>query len=128
MQSNSRVHCNIGFAELAINMPDSHVEDTVPVLIDILRDVPYIDFDRCLAWDGKWLVCYLMRLIIHCALDWALPDQLVSSTVTALLRIASLHSEYRQVATAAISQFVGQIVAMLKKGDCRSLCPLGVAG
>ena len=51
-QSNSRIHCNIGFAELAVNLPDTHVNETVPVLIDILRDIPYIDFDHCLAWDG----------------------------------------------------------------------------
>ena len=46
------MQCNIGFAELAVNMPDSLVEDTMPVLIDVLRDVPHIDFDRCMAWDG----------------------------------------------------------------------------
>lgn len=53
-QSNSRVHCNIGFAELAVNLPNSHVDDTVPVLIEILRDILYIDFDHCLAWDGAF--------------------------------------------------------------------------
>ena len=53
IQPTSRVHCNIGFAELAVNMPDTLVDETVPVLIEILRDVPYIDFDRCLAWDGE---------------------------------------------------------------------------
>lgn len=37
-----------------MNLPNSHVDETVPVLIDILRDIPYIDFDRCLAWDGMW--------------------------------------------------------------------------
>lgn len=55
-QSNSRVHCNIGFAELAVNLPNSHVDDTVPVLIEILRDILYIDFDHCLAWDGAFSV------------------------------------------------------------------------
>ena len=34
-------------------MPNPLLDETVPVLIDILRDVPYIDFDRCLAWDGR---------------------------------------------------------------------------
>lgn len=51
-QSYSRVQCNIGFAELAVSLPHAHVDETVPVLVDILRDIPYIDFDRCLAWDG----------------------------------------------------------------------------
>lgn len=43
-------------------MPNSHVEDTVPVLIDILRDVPYIDFDRCMAWDGTRLPSLLQAI------------------------------------------------------------------
>ena len=47
------IQCNIGFAELAVNMPEAHVEQTIPVLVDILRDVPYIDFDQCLFWEGK---------------------------------------------------------------------------
>ncbi|KIP08777.1 hypothetical protein PHLGIDRAFT_364236 [Phlebiopsis gigantea 11061_1 CR5-6] len=101
--SNSRVQCNIGFAELAVNMPDSLVEDTVPVLVHILRDVPYIDFDRCLAWD-----------------DWALPDKLVTATVSALLRISTSHPEHRQAATSAIGDFVGQIIGMLQNGDSSS--------
>ncbi|THH29581.1 hypothetical protein EUX98_g4604 [Antrodiella citrinella] len=102
--SNSRVHCNIGFAELAVNLPDAHVDATVPVLIDILRDIPYIDFDRCFTWD-----------------EWALPDQLVFATVSALLRIASTHSGYRAAATRAIVAFAGQIVAMLKTGDVEDI-------
>ncbi|KAI0782195.1 atypical/PIKK/PI4K protein kinase [Abortiporus biennis] len=97
--SNSRIHCNIGFAELAVNLPDAHVESTVPVLVDILRDIPYIDFDRCLAWE-----------------DWALPDQLVYATVSALLRIASHHPEYRSQATNAVVKFTDRIVFMLRTG------------
>ena len=53
-ESYSRAQCNIGFAELAVSLPNSHVNETVPVLVDILRDIPYIDFDRCLAWDGAY--------------------------------------------------------------------------
>lgn len=50
--------------------------------------------------------------------DWALPDQLVAATVSALLRIASRHAEYREAAMGAITTFVSQIVSMLCKGDC----------
>ncbi|EKM55298.1 uncharacterized protein PHACADRAFT_255820 [Phanerochaete carnosa HHB-10118-sp] len=81
-------------------MPESLIGETVPVLIEILRDVPCIDFDRCLAWE-----------------DWALPDQLVAATVSALLRIASSHAEYRGDVMGAITNFVSQIVSMLCKGD-----------
>ncbi|KAJ3555853.1 hypothetical protein NM688_g2347 [Phlebia brevispora] len=97
---NSRVHCNIGFAEVAINLPNTHIDETVPVLIDILHDIPYIDFDHCLAWD-----------------DWALPDQLAFATVSALLHVASSHPEHRKAATDAIKEFVAKIVVMLKKED-----------
>ncbi|KAJ8463246.1 hypothetical protein ONZ51_g10373 [Trametes cubensis] len=97
---NSRVQCNIGFAELAVNLPHAHVDDTVPVLVDILRDVPYIDFDQCLSWD-----------------DWAMPDQLVSTTVTALLRIASAYPEHRATAIQAIVNLATEIVTRFKTAD-----------
>ncbi|KAI0362486.1 atypical/PIKK/PI4K protein kinase [Trametes cingulata] len=97
---NSRVQCNIGFAELAVNLPNAHVNETVPVLIDILRDVPYIDFDQCLSWD-----------------DWAMPDQLVSTTVSALLRIASGHPEHREGAVGAIVRLVTEIVRRFKTAN-----------
>ncbi|CDO73608.1 hypothetical protein BN946_scf185014.g78 [Trametes cinnabarina] len=97
---NSRVQCNIGFAELAVNLPHAHVNDTVPVLIDILRDVPYIDFDQCLSWD-----------------EWALPDQLVSVTVTALLRIAGAYAKHRLVAFDAIIRLVKDIVQRFKTAN-----------
>lgn len=56
-------------------------------------------------------------------LDWSHPDQLVFATVSALLRIASLHPEHRKSSTAAISDFTGQIVEMLRNGDCVYLYP-----
>ncbi|ESK94184.1 phosphatidylinositol 4-kinase [Moniliophthora roreri MCA 2997] len=100
----SRAHCNIAFGELVVNFPDSHIAKTVdtlmPVLIDVLRDVPYIDFDRSLSWE-----------------DWALPDQLVCSTVSALLRISSIHREYRDAATNAIVSFIFDVVEKIKSGD-----------
>ncbi|KAM5531731.1 hypothetical protein V8D89_014580 [Ganoderma adspersum] len=81
-------------------MPHSHVDDIVPVLVDILGDVPYIDFDRCLSWD-----------------DWAMPDQLVSTTVTALLKIASAHPKYRQATFDAIVNLVKETIPRFKTED-----------
>ena len=50
------MHCNIAFGELLFNFPEAHISQTIhnilPVLIDVLRDIPYIDFDRCLSWEG----------------------------------------------------------------------------
>ncbi|KAG7448129.1 uncharacterized protein BT62DRAFT_930208 [Guyanagaster necrorhizus] len=92
----SRVHCNIAFGELVFNFPESHISERIgtimPVLIDVLRDVPYIDFDRCLSWE-----------------DWSLPDQLVFSTVSALLRVSGLHPQYSDSATGAIIAFISDI-------------------
>lgn len=36
-----------------MNLPGTHVEVTVPVLIEMLTDVPYIDFDKTLSWEGE---------------------------------------------------------------------------
>ena len=58
----SRVRCNIGFGELAVNLPEALLGSAVPVLLDILRDIPYFDFDRNLAWDG---VCSCSRVEWH---------------------------------------------------------------
>jgi phosphatidylinositol 4-kinase len=52
MQSASRVRCHIGYGELAMSLPHSFLSNIVPVLIDILRDVPRIDFDESLSWEG----------------------------------------------------------------------------
>jgi phosphatidylinositol 4-kinase len=42
-----------------MHFPDDQVASTIntvmPVLIDILRDIPYIDFDQNLFWDGMVL-------------------------------------------------------------------------
>ncbi|KAJ7047187.1 hypothetical protein C8F04DRAFT_987659 [Mycena alexandri] len=95
--SASRVHCNIAFGELVVNFPEVHIANAIdtlmPALIDVLRDVPYIDFDKCLSWE-----------------EWALPDQLVFSTVSALLRISSSHDKYSDAATTAIFSFISRIV------------------
>lgn len=53
-------------------------------------------------------------------LEWALPDQLVFATVSALLRIAGKHPEHRESAICAIIHFVCRIVSMLKLSNCMS--------
>lgn len=106
----SRVHCNIAFGELVVNFPDAHISSStdtlLPVLADVLQDVPYIDFDQCLSWE-----------------DWALPDQLVFSTVTALLRISSSHPELSGSAIEAISNFIIDVHNMIAE-DSTSECQI----
>ncbi|KAJ8594622.1 hypothetical protein M405DRAFT_469254 [Rhizopogon salebrosus TDB-379] len=97
----ARAHCNIAFGELVANFPDEHIakqiDTLVPVLLDLLHDVPRMDFDRCLSWD-----------------EWALPDQLVFSTVSALLRICGAHQEYADKVVKFIITFIADIVENLK--------------
>ncbi|KAG8865033.1 phosphatidylinositol-4- kinase, partial [Tulasnella sp. 331] len=95
--SASRVHCNIAFGELAYNVPAAHAAKSVSVLVDILRDIPFIDFESSLAWE-----------------EWALPDQLVFSTVSALLRLTAAHLEHRSKVMEAIVQFSLTIVKQLE--------------
>ena len=103
-----------------MSLPDAHIETTVPVLVEVLRDVPYIDFDHCLAWDGMFFTHRVIN-ISHVTLDWALPDQLVFKTVSALLRTSSTHPEYRRAATQALISFSERILNMLQTGDCEYL-------
>ncbi|KAJ4475685.1 hypothetical protein J3R30DRAFT_3735539 [Lentinula aciculospora] len=100
----SRVLCNIAFGELVVNFPDAHISENIDalmlVLIDVLRDIPHINFDKCLSWE-----------------EWALPDQLAYSTISALLRIATSHPSYSVPATEAICAFISDVVDNIKAGD-----------
>ncbi|THH17523.1 hypothetical protein EW146_g3305 [Bondarzewia mesenterica] len=89
----SKVRCNIGFGELAVNLSEPLLASAVPVLLDILRDIPYIEFDQNLTWD-----------------DWSLPDQLVYSTVAALLKLANIHPDHRKAISHAMSTFISVIM------------------
>ncbi|KAG8834446.1 phosphatidylinositol-4- kinase [Serendipita sp. 399] len=92
-----RVQCHIAFGQLAQNLPKDHLASAVPVLLDILRDIPFIDFDPSLNWT-----------------DWALPDQLVYSTVTALLRLAEKDAQSKESIVLAIIKLATEIVSQMK--------------
>lgn len=55
--------------------------------------------------------------ISHIPAEWALPDQLVYSTVSALLRMASAHPRYSAAATEAVCAFISDVVNNIKTGD-----------
>ncbi|TFK54620.1 hypothetical protein OE88DRAFT_1653021 [Heliocybe sulcata] len=97
---DSRVYCNIGFAEVAEHLPGSLVDNAVPILGDILQDVPCIEFDHCLSWD-----------------EWALPDQLVFATVKTLLKLATQYPNHREVAIGGVISFAQEIVSRLTSGS-----------
>ncbi|TFK76247.1 atypical/PIKK/PI4K protein kinase [Pluteus cervinus] len=100
----SRVQCNIAFGELVTSFPNSQIAqslgDLLPSLVSIIDDIPYTDFDRSLSWK-----------------DWALPDQLVFSTISALLRISGSHPETQTQTTEAIFSFISQVVAEINNSS-----------
>lgn len=83
------------------------------MLVGILRDVPHIDYERSLAWAGEFAAFLFASLSKVSFKDWSLPDELVFVTVSALLRLASLHADYRERALAAIVRFADESVKML---------------
>ncbi|KAF9526949.1 hypothetical protein CPB83DRAFT_856867 [Crepidotus variabilis] len=93
----SLIHCNVAFGELILGYSESHLKNTVtstlPVLIQMLEDIPNRDFDKSVSWD-----------------DWAFPDQLVFSTISALLRISNENISYGDHATKAIFAFVSNTI------------------
>ncbi len=52
-------------------------------------------------------------------LDWALPDQLVFSTISALLRVSNENSTYGEQATAAIFSFISEMVERTHSSTCK---------
>ncbi|KAF9227759.1 hypothetical protein BS17DRAFT_726240 [Gyrodon lividus] len=99
--SEARAQRNIAFGDLVVNFPEGHIHnqlDTlISALVDSLRDAPQLDYDQCLSWD-----------------EWALPDQFVYSTVSALLRICSTHEDRVDRAINAVLCFIAQVVERLK--------------
>lgn len=63
IQPASRIKCNIAFGELVVNFSDSHISNcidtVVPVLVEMLRDIPFLRFDKTLSWDGAAHLVYL---------------------------------------------------------------------
>ncbi|KAG2046273.1 hypothetical protein BDR06DRAFT_200999 [Suillus hirtellus] len=63
------------------------------------------------------MVCHLSSTVVSASdrpTEWALPDQLVFSTVSALLHICGAHPEHADRAVTSIINFVTDIVQNLK--------------
>lgn len=115
VQPASRANCHIGFAQVAAKLPDPHVDSVVRVLIEVLRDIPRMDFDQCLVWDGAFTVPFVpVVLVLTNNVEWAIPDQLVYNTVSSLLRLAASHPGRRLSVTDAILEFAERIVTLLQ--------------
>lgn len=64
----------------------------------------------------------LLRICILQAdtrLDWALPDQLVYSTVSAMLRITATRAQHSEIAVNAVFKFIGDVVKKIKTATCK---------
>ncbi|GJJ07619.1 hypothetical protein Clacol_001823 [Clathrus columnatus] len=79
--STSRVQCNMGFAELAPKLSKTHTVSAVSGLIDILRDIPYIDFDKTLSWTAANIISQFApsfhgfyRAVISTPFPWSLAE------------------------------------------------------
>jgi len=59
-----------------------------------------------------------------CSPEWALPDQVVFSTVAALLRISIDHPEYSDRAISAIYFFVEQTIEKTHDSTCKNFITL----
>ena len=115
LQSASKVHCHIAYGQLAVNLPAGHLSSAIPVLIDILRDVPHVQFDPSLNWTGIHSCRYTnANDSSSYPPDWALPDQLVYSTVMALLKLASRDGAPREHIIRSIISFICDVVSLIK--------------
>ncbi|EJU05379.1 atypical/PIKK/PI4K protein kinase [Dacryopinax primogenitus] len=97
----SKVHCNIAFGELAPSVPDEHIDRTLTVLVELLRDVPYIDFEPSLAWTGAHLIISFLSKILQ-QLSTAPPQQVVTQT------LPSFHGLYRALVSVPFPWSVAQ--------------------
>lgn len=79
------------------------VSSAIPVLLDILRDIPFVECVNSLFWG-----------------EWAFPDQFVYSTMSSLLRLAEAQPERREQICTAVLAFVGTMVDKFKTGTRKS--------
>jgi len=68
---------------------------------------------------GRYVISYAVVRVPNCSSEWALPDQLVFSTVSALLRICGAHPDYADRVVTSIIAFVTDVIANLKESTCQ---------
>lgn len=56
-------------------------------------------------------------------IDWALPDQLVYSIVSALLTLSNSYPDYREVVTTATCNFLAEIARSIESSSRKSRNP-----
>ena len=119
------MECNIAFGELAVNTREDGAEETIQVLTEILSDIAYINFPETLVWQSKPLYSHNPRMYLCRFIDWALPDQLSFSTVSALLHLATTYPQFRNISVESVLSFCNTIVAQLKSESGGLLAPGG---
>ncbi|KIK31061.1 hypothetical protein PISMIDRAFT_130324 [Pisolithus microcarpus 441] len=116
--SEARTHCNIAFGEHVANLSEGHVRSQegalITPLLDILHDAPHVDYDQCLSWDGNASSPRVRSQRSRRFAEWALPDQLVYTTVSALLRICFVNEDHTGLVINAILGFISQVIEKLR--------------
>lgn len=65
-----------------------------------------------MGWYDYFLSC--PHLFSESSLDWALPDQLVFSTISALLRVSSSYPQYCESTMNAITNFISKVANLIQ--------------
>jgi hypothetical protein len=73
-----------------------------------------------MGWYLSTFVLLNMKILNDHSPEWALPDQVVFSTIAALLRISSNHPEYSNRTTSAIYSFVDQTIKKIRDSTCKN--------
>jgi phosphatidylinositol 4-kinase len=125
LQPASRVQCNIAFGDMVKYSPLSYVKESIetlfPTLLEVLNDIPHVDFDPSLSWRGEFLAFCIVAITDLVTSDWALPDQLVYSIVSALLQVCNRLPAYRERAVDAICSYLSRTVEEIDTFSCKYL-------
>ncbi|KAF9446332.1 hypothetical protein P691DRAFT_708828 [Macrolepiota fuliginosa MF-IS2] len=93
----SRVQCNIAFGDMVKQSSPTYIGKNIgtifPTLLEVLNDIPRTEFDSSLSWR-----------------DWALPDQLVYSTISALLQVCNGRPDCHEEGINAICSYLSRTV------------------
>jgi hypothetical protein len=73
-----------------------------------------------MGWYLSTFVLLKMKVLNDCSPEWALPDQVVFSTIAALLHISSNHPEYSNRTTSAIYSFIEQSIEKIRESTCKN--------
>ena len=103
-QSSALTHVNISFSTFSSHLPPSHArtQDNINLLLDLLGDIPSIDWEQGLGWS-----------------EWALPDQLTYGVLGGLLKVSGELKEHSVTdkVLEEVGAFMRAITHRVNNGD-----------